>query len=84
MNGDAQSDLSTLEFNNGEQLEDFHIIILILQQEITLSGETVSTTRLLLQYMKALSKSDKLKSFIATKMTYLIALLENNGNLLSI
>ena len=32
MNGDVQSDLDTLPFNNGEQLEDFHIRIIILQQ----------------------------------------------------
>ena len=32
MNGDVQSDLSTLAFRNGEQLEDFHIRILRLQQ----------------------------------------------------
>ena len=32
MNGDVQSDIDTLAFNNGEQLEDFHIIIIILQQ----------------------------------------------------
>ena len=31
MNGDVQSDLSDLAFKNGEKLEDFHIIILILQ-----------------------------------------------------
>ena len=28
VNGDVQSDLATLEFKNGEQLEDFHSIIL--------------------------------------------------------
>ena len=41
MNGDVQSDLSTLAFKNGEQLEYFHSKILRLQQEITISGETV-------------------------------------------
>ena len=54
-NGDFQYDLATLAFNNGEQLEDFHSRILRLQQEIMLSGEIVSPTRLLLQYMKAFS-----------------------------
>ena len=49
MNGDFQYDLSTLEFNKGEQLEDFHSRIIRLQQEIILSGETLSTTRLPLQ-----------------------------------
>ena len=44
-----------------------------------LSGEIVSPTRLLFQYMKALQKSDKLRAFIAPKMTDLITLLENNG-----
>ena len=38
MNGDVQSDLDTLAFRNGEQLEDFHSRILRLQQEIMLSG----------------------------------------------
>ena len=38
MNGDIQSDLATLAFRNGEQLEYFHIRILRLQQEIMLSG----------------------------------------------
>ena len=53
-NGDVQSDLSTLAFNNGEQLEDFHSRILRLQQKIILSGEIVSPTRLLFEYMKVL------------------------------
>ena len=79
MNGDVNSDLSTLAFNNGEQLEYFHSIIIRLQQEIIFSGETVSPTRLLFWYIKALSKSDKLKSFIAPNMTYLIIFLDNNG-----
>ena len=38
MNGDVQYDLSTLELKNGEELEDFHHRILILQQEIILYG----------------------------------------------
>ena len=79
VNGDVQSDLATLAFNNGEQLEDFHGRILRLQQEIILSGEIVSPTRLLFQYMKALSKSDKLRAFIVPKMTDLITFLDNNG-----
>ena len=41
------------------------------------SGEIVSPTRLLLQYMKALTKSEKLKSFTATKMTDLITFIYN-------
>ena len=55
MNGDVQYDLSTLAFKNGEQLEDFHSRIIRLQQEIMLSGEIVSSTRLLFQYMKAIT-----------------------------
>ena len=43
-----------------------------------LSGEIFSPTRLLLQYMKTLSKSDKLRALIATKMTDLITFLDNN------
>ena len=46
MNGDVKSDLSNPEIKKGEQLEDFHSRIIILQQKITLSGETVSPTRL--------------------------------------
>ena len=79
MNCGVQSDPSTLEFNNGEQLEDFHRIILRLQQEIILFGETVSPTIILFQYTKLLSNSDKLELFIAPKMTYLITFLDNNG-----
>ena len=60
----ALTDLATLAFRNGEQLEDFHSRILRLQQEIMLSGENVSPTRLLFQYMKTFSKSDKLRAFI--------------------
>ena len=49
MNGNVQYDLANLAFKNGEQLEYFHIIIIILQQEINLSGGTLSLTRLILQ-----------------------------------
>ena len=49
MNGDVKSDLATLAFRNGEQLEYFHSRILRLQQEIMLSGEIVSPTRLIFQ-----------------------------------
>ena len=31
-NGDVQYDLATLELNNGEQVEDFCIIVIRLQQ----------------------------------------------------
>ena len=79
MNGDVQSDLSTLAFKNGEQLEDFHSRILRLQQEIMLSGEIVSPTRLVFQYTKALTNSEKLRAFIAPKMTDLITFLDENG-----
>ena len=78
MNGDVKYDLGTLEFKNREQLEYFHIRIIRLQQETILSGENVSPTRLLFQYTKALSKIDKLRYFIAPKMTDIITLLENN------
>ena len=44
-----------------------------------LSGEIVSPTRLLFKYMKALAMSDKLRAFIAPKMTDLIAFLDKNG-----
>ena len=79
INGDVQSDLATLEFKNGEQLEDFHSRILIIQHEINLSGETVPPTILLYHYIKAFSNSDKLKIFIAPNMKDLITFLDNNG-----
>ena len=79
MNGDIQSDLATLAFRNGEQLEDFHSRILRLQQEIMLSGETFSPTILLLHYMKALTNSEKLKAFIAPKITDLITFIDKKG-----
>ena len=79
MNGDVKSDLATLAFKNGEQLEDFHDRILRLQQEIMLSGEIISPTRLLFQYMKTLWKSDKPRYFIAPNMIDLIKLPYNNG-----
>ena len=44
-----------------------------------LSGETVSLIRLLFQYKKEISKIDKLKAFIAPKMTYLNIFLDNSG-----
>ena len=43
-----------------------------------ISREIISPTRLLFQYVNALSKSDKFKAFIAPNMTYLIRLLDNN------
>ena len=64
MNGDVQYYLATLNFKNGEQLEDFHSRILRLQQEIMLSGEIDSPTRLMFQYMKTLTKSEKLKHLL--------------------
>ena len=78
MNGDVQSDLITLVFKNGKQFEYFHSRIIRLQKEIILSGKTISTTRLLFQYTKAFSKSDKIIAFITPNMTYLITFLENN------
>ena len=78
MNGGVQSDLATLAFRNGEQLEDFHSRILRLQQEIMLSGEIFSPTRLIFQYMKALTKSEKQKSFIAPKMTDIITFIDKH------
>ena len=77
-NDDVQYDIATLAFKNGEQLEDFHSRILRLQQEIMLSGEIVSPTRLLFQYMKALTNSEKLGYFIVPKMTDLITFFDNN------
>ena len=44
-----------------------------------LSGEIFSPTRLLFQYIKALTKSEKLRAFISPKMTYLITFPHNNG-----
>ena len=53
INGEVHSDLATLVFKNVEQLENFHGKSLRLQQEIKISGETVSPTTLFFQYMKA-------------------------------
>ena len=50
----------------------------LTKTEIMLSGETVSPNRILLHYMKALTKSDKLRAFIAPKMTDLITFLDKN------
>ena len=61
------------------KIEYFHGRIFRLEQEIMLTGEIVSPTRLIFQYMKALSKSDNLRSFIAPNMIDLIILLDNNG-----
>ena len=79
MNGGVQYDISTLAFNNREQLEYFHGRILRLRQEIIISREIVSPTRLLFQYTKSFSKSDKLIAFISPKITDLITFLDNNG-----
>ena len=79
MNGDVQSDIATLAFKNGEQLEYFHSMIIRIQQENMLSRENFSPTILLFHYMKALSKIDKLRAFIAPKMIDIITLLDNNG-----
>ena len=35
---DAESNIATLAFKNGEQLDDFHIIIIRLQHEVNLAG----------------------------------------------
>ena len=80
MDGDVQSDLATMAFNNGKQLEYFHSRLIRLQQEIILSGETFSPTILLLHYTKEFSKRDKLKALIAPNMTDLITFLNNNRN----
>ena len=48
MNGDVQTNLATLEFKKRKNDEVFHERILRLQQEISLSGEPVSPTRILL------------------------------------
>ena len=48
MNVDVQPDLATLEFKQRENVEGFHERILRLKQEISLSGEPVSPTRILL------------------------------------
>ena len=79
MNGNVQYYLATIAFNDGEELEYFHSTIIRLQQEINLSVETVSHTKLLFQYMKELSNSDKLKAFIEPKITDLITFPEKNG-----
>ena len=54
MNVDVQSDLATLDFKNGEQLEYFNSRIITLQQRNMLSREIVSPTKIIFQCMKAL------------------------------
>ena len=81
MNGDVQSDLSTLELNNEELLEYIYSRTLILQKEIILYGETAYHIRPILQYMKVLQNSDKLKEIIAPNMTDLITFLDKNVKL---
>ena len=54
IDGDVQSELVTLSFKQGENLK-------ILQKERNIYEETVSPKRLILQYIKSLSNSDKLK-----------------------
>ena len=44
-----------------------------------ISGEIVSPTRLLFEYMKVFTKSEKLKAFIVPKMTYLITFFGKNS-----
>ena len=83
VNGDVDYEPDTLAFNYGQQIEYFHRIIIRLQQVINLSGEIFSPTRLIFQYMKALSKGDKIKAFIAPNITDLIIFLDNNKNRLS-
>ena len=81
MNGDVQSDLSTMDNKNAEQLQYLYSRILRLQQELNLYKENVSPTRILFQNTKALSKSNKIKDFIFPKMTDLITFLDNNKKL---
>ena len=45
------------------------------------SLETLSSTIIIFQYTKELSTSDKLKAFIAPKMTYPTTFLDNNRKL---
>ena len=78
MNDDVQYNIANLAFKNGEQLEYFHSRIIRIQQEMMLSGEDFSPTRILFQYTKEFSKSDKTRAFIVPKMTGLIDLLDNN------
>ena len=66
MNGDVRSELATSEFKKGDQIEYFHGRILILQQDINIYVETVSDKIILLQYIKELSTSEKLKAFITS------------------
>ena len=79
INGDAQSDLAILDFKNREQIEDFCGSILRLKQEVMLSVDIVSSTRLIFQRMKTLSKIDKLRAFIDPNMIDITTLLDNNG-----
>ena len=68
----------TLFILSKKKIEGFHVRILRIKEEINISVENVSPTRLLLQYTKALSKSDKIRALIAPKMTDLITFIDNN------
>ena len=83
MNGDVQSDLATLAFNNGEEPEYFHIRIIRLQKEINHSGENLYPTRLLYSTKRNITNRDKIKAFVVPKMIDTIKLLDNNkqGNI---
>ena len=54
MGGDTQSELATLVFKQEEKVESFHGRTLRLHKETNIYGETVSPTRILLQYTEAL------------------------------
>ena len=51
INGGFKYDLYTLDFKQGEQMEEHHGRIIRLQQEVNLSGETASPKKFLFQYM---------------------------------
>ena len=53
-------------------------MVIILQLEINLSGETVSPNRFIFQYIKSLSNINKLKTFIVPNLTDFIKFLDNN------
>ena len=69
----------TLFILSKKKIEGFHVRILRIKEEINISVENVSPTRLLLQYKKSFPKSDKLRAYIAPKITDLIIFLDNNG-----
>ena len=81
MNGGVKSDLTNLAFKNEEQLECFSLYNYHTSTGNYPIWKTFSPNIFIFRYMKTFSKSDKIKAFIASIMSYLIRSLGNNRKL---